>query len=222
MDFSCERFFAIQELLVMLADHLESTDLFNLIQTSKHLNTTFAPHFYRYLHLDLHESDIKSGLSLSSLSRHAQDVRGLSTNLVFVQSYYNGRLAKEEMDSSASGKTYQRPAWLPPPNRVQIDAVPVPSMFNLTRLDLQMNYDAMIRATRADIGTQESYHRQVYWIISLCPHLEALLLRAFHYIHVQDFSAFGRSISGLSKLPCLQWWVLIGEYAPGVCRNPDK
>jgi len=139
---SLERILHITELIDLLATSLTQCDIAMLMRSSHTFHDAFQPCLYHELELPvrLKRRLFTHKATIEALSRNMRHVREWSTEVYDVAYVYNGLLAfQEEFDfftSSASfpvaafGHPGSRPPWLPPPDDLYSDVVPLAPMSN--------------------------------------------------------------------------------------------
>ncbi|KAG0272396.1 hypothetical protein BGZ96_005328, partial [Linnemannia gamsii] len=213
MDSAFTRFFNIPELIAELASLLYRNEVSCLMQTSRTLCHVFEPFLYHQLELrKASQSRLVSAASFQALARNTHHVRRWDTIVYDTAYVYSGLIAYQKQSghfasSSAPGPPGSPSSWLPTPESMYAEIIPMPPMSNLNKLHMVLVLHRMVKEQpyphMYTFNVQRSL-LQACWIIQSCPILVELVLDEVILSSSADYQALAASLNKLTRLVNLQ------------------
>ncbi|KAG0061635.1 hypothetical protein BGZ90_003469 [Linnemannia elongata] len=191
MSDACKQFFGLPELLKLLTERLEQTDVASLILTNRQIHYFCTPSLYNELRcvegqaVGSRDFRIFETLpALHALARNSKYVRILDIGIPELAYYYNCVLAfEEELQSQTttyspwhSGLTWLPPACLPRADTHSCQIVALPPMTRLFQLDITIGPIHEKSYSVPSVKDFRARLAQTCWLISQNPGLVSLTL----------------------------------------------
>ncbi|KAF9549200.1 hypothetical protein EC957_004500 [Mortierella hygrophila] len=205
-----ERFFRINELVMLLGQLLNQNTLAKLMRTSKRLNEIFTPYFFHELDFfDEPSRDFRllwPTKPIPALRKAVTHVREMTTGHLFTGYYYQCLLMhQKEINAKRAFATYQ-PAWMPPLDLSNRNIVSLPPLTNLTEFNWFSrpgSFDIHHRCYVKGFRQSSVPLVQALWIICCCPSLVNLDMEVFVATQ-QDVLVLTSVISKIPRLRRLE------------------
>ncbi|KAF9934672.1 hypothetical protein FBU30_000996 [Linnemannia zychae] len=208
-----KRFFAIQDLVDILAPFLHVQDISRLTQTCRFMKSKWQPFLYRSLNMTYYSRGkglLRSPYSKLALSRNIRHVRILKVGLPEMVYLYNSMILFMDLVLPDT-ESDTRPTWLPCADRQTTHVVPLPSMTNLKQLEVRIDRSKDISLCpylMPSVHNARANLAQLCWITSQSPNLVDLTLKSVAIKDNRGVRLLMVTLLGLTQLKTLKLGII--------------
>ncbi|KAG0080314.1 hypothetical protein BGZ90_012753 [Linnemannia elongata] len=204
MDSAHDRFFNVEELLLMLGQFLPKSSVSRLMRTNKRFYRLYTPLLFRILGEDYPPKLPTTPNSLMVLAKNVRHVRSLEISGNFCTLYFSGLMAFQDLQDAALGIAYSRPNWVPMTYPRTSFVMPLTPLVHLTDLICSTGSTEKTASSALKESCRTgAFLAQLCYLIQQSPLLLKLILKNIPVNDDDDVRLLAKTVAALARLETL-------------------